>query len=653
MPKSFHGSKKLRNIGILHPIMIRSFFLALSGLFLAGLPVSLPAGPITISRLEPLHWWTGMKDPNLQLLIYGTNAGTCSFSLLPGQKGIRVMGTRKTGNPNYLFADLRIEPGARAGTYRFALSRGQEKKIFSYLLKSHSEKAPGAGGYNPGDVVYLIMPDRFANGDTTNDQPPEMNEGLSRNEPFGRHGGDLMGIEKNMGYIQDLGMTALWLNPILENNQPHSSYHGYAITDFYRVDPRLGTLTDYKRLITDCHRRGMKMVQDMVANHIGSKHWWMDDLPSEDWIHPVGNPFNRCNFRIETLADPHASAADRKKMLAGWFDIHMPDLNQRNPLVARYLIQNTLWWIAETGIDGIRMDTYPYNYADFMTSWCEAVLKEFPRFSLVGEIWVDQPSLASYFLKGTRNRDGYKPGLPTVTDFPLYQGLVKGLGEEGSWDKGLFRVYQALMQDFLYSDPSGHLIFLDNHDLTRFLTAQNGDIARLRQGIAMLLTLRGVPQWYYGTEILMSGDGASHPEVRKDFPGGWPGDTANAFTPAGRKPETENVFRFCRKILQWRKTAPALKNGTFTQYLPEKNIYTYFRSHPDQELMVVVNGNDSSSVLELSRFRERNAPFERATDVLTDTEWPLNKSEWELPPRAVLILDLSKPRRENPGKTQK
>jgi glycosidase len=484
------------------------------------------------------------------------------------------------------------------------------------------------------------MPDRFANGNPENDKIEGYNENPARTEPFGRHGGDLAGIEKHLDYIKNLGMTTLWLNPILENNQPHQSYHGYAFTDLYKVDPRLGSLEDYKRLTAKCHAMGLKMVQDMVANHIGSKHWWMEDKPAKDWIHSEGDPFNRSNFRIETVADPHGGKYDQDKMLDGWFDIHMPDMNQKNPFLATYLIQNSIWWIAEVGIDGIRMDTYPYNNKEYMTRWCDEILREFPDFSLVGEVWVNQPSYEAYFTKGAKNHDGYKAGLPTVTDFPTYYAINNGLTEKGSWDNGLQKIYSTLCQDFLYKDPSEHLLFLDNHDLTRFYTYQREDFARFKQGIGMLLTLRGVPQWYYGTELLMTGDGSFHPDVRKDFPGGWPGDANNWFEEKNRTGKLDSAFRFSQALLNWRKTSPAIKSGKFVHYLPDSNVYSYFRTHKDQTIMVVVNGNDEQKQVNLKPFFAQTNAFNSAKDVLTGKIQNLKMEKWSLPARAIWIMEL-------------
>lgn len=594
---------------------------------------------VKIEHIEPAHWWVGMKNSRFQVLLHGKDVGRATVSI-PGQ-GLVLKKTNLTTNPNYLFLDLEVERAAKSGVYSILLKRDGETTTLNYTLKSKTDMAKGARGYDPSDVLYLIMPDRFSNGNPSNDAVPNYLELPNRKDPLGRHGGDLAGIENHLNYLDDLGVTALWINPILDNNQPQSSYHGYSITDFYKVDARFGSLDDYKRLTQKCHNKGMKMVQDMVANHIGSGHWWMKDLPDADWLHPMGDPeiYNRSNFRIETVCDPNGAPSDRSKMLDGWFDRPMPDLNQRNPYLATYLIQNSLWWIAEVGIDGIRMDTYPYNDKDFMTRYCEEIDQEFPGFSIVGEVWVDNAGLASYFVKGAKNQDGYRAGLPTVTDFPTFFAINRGLQEKEGWDTGLQKIYGAISQDFLYKDPSENLIFLDNHDLTRFFTSQKSDISKFRQGMGMLLTLRGVPQLYYGTEILMEGDASSHPDVRKDFPGGWAGDPVDYFKPEYRKGRVDSAFTFTRKLLNWRKSSSAIALGKTIQYLPERNVYIYFRKSDSQLVMVVVNGNDTAKEVKTSRYAETIGTKKMAKDVVSGESVDLSAGKLSIPANGIAILE--------------
>lgn len=610
----------------------RVFALILSILFASN-----PVYCQFFKHVEPLHWWINLKNKNFQLLVHADKISEWQPQIQ--SKDLVLKKVNRSDNPNYLFLDIQILPSAKAGTYTFTFSRKNEKQSFNYELKQLSYPLTGAKGFGQEDVIYLIMPDRFANGNPNNDAVEGCIELPARNEPSGRHGGDLAGIEQNLPYLKDLGITALWLNPVLENNQPHYSYHGYAFTDLYKIDPRFGNLQDYKKLIKTCHNQGLKMVQDMVANHIGSKHWWMDDKPASDWFHPSGDPFKPTNFRIEAVMDPNGSKADHHQMVDGWFDTHMADLNQRNPFLANYLIQNSIWWIAETGIDGIRMDTYPYNDKEFMSRWCTAILKEFPQFGLVGEIWMEQPSFVSYFTEGTPNLDGYVGKLPSATDFPVYFGINKALVESGGWESGLNRLYITLSQDFVYKNASRNMIFLDNHDLTRFFTYQKEDFDRFNQGIALLLTLRGVPQWYYGTEILMTGDGSEHPQVRKDFPGGWPSDVVNCFETKGRVGKVDSAFNFCRKLLQWRKGSKAIQKGKFTQYLPEKNVYAYFRMFENEKVFVIVNGNEQPADLKLDRLKESLGKTKNGKDVVSGKTVDLTQPFLTLPAKGVLVLE--------------
>jgi glycosidase len=596
-----------------------------------------------IEKIEPAHWWIGMKNPNLQILVYGKETGSCTFRIKPGQTGgVKLLGFEKTTNPDYLFVNLEIASDARPGSCTFLLEQGGEKKEIIYPLKARSEMAMGAKGYDASDVLYLIMPDRFSNGNPGNDSLPDFLEKADRKKPSGRHGGDLQGIENHLDYLKNLGISTLWLNPVLENNQPEFSYHGYAITDYYTIDGRLGNLDDYKRLIRNGHTKGLKMVQDMVANHIGTGHYWAKSLPDTGWIHHYGKPYTVCNFRIETISDPHAASSDRSRMTDGWFDKHMADLNQKHPLLATYLIQNTLWWIAETGIDGIRMDTWPYNDKEFMSRWCREVLAEFPRFSIVGEIWVEQPSFTAYFVEGTRNPDGYQPALPSCTDFPFYFALSKGLQEKGNWDSGLIRIYQALSQDFLYKNASRNLVFASNHDLSRFITTQGGDFRKHQQAMGIVLTMRGIPQLYYGDEFALPGDGSQHSNVRLDFMGGWPGDSLDYFQPAGLRGRADTAYRFLQNLLKWRKTSRAVSQGSFTHYLPEDNVYVYFRQTEDELLMVMVNGNPDSRNLQLQRFEQLRAFYPEALDVCTQKSMTVSVDSVLVPGHGIRILDFRK-----------
>lgn len=593
---------------------------------------------IDIQRIEPAFWWAGMKNPELQVLVYGKHISMASVSLT--YDGVEITRIEKTENPNYQFLYLTLSPTVKPGVFPITFTSGKKKRIVQYELKAREKSSAEFTGFDASDVIYLITPDRFANGDESNDSHPAMVEKLNRSEPFGRHGGDLKGIENNLGYIKDLGVTALWLNPILENNQPHSSYHGYAITDFYKVDPRFGTNESYKALTQKAHGLGIKMIQDMVFNHSGSQHWFVKDLPAQDWIHQFPE-YTNSNYRLSTSIDPYASKADVDKMQQGWFDKHMPDLNQHNKLLATYLIQNSIWWVEYAQLDGIRMDTHPYPYKDFMADWCKAVMTEYPNFNIVGEVWEERVLLTSYFQRNAANSDAYEGHLPSVTDFPLKSALNTAFNEKDGWEEGLTRIYYALIQDFAYTEPNNNVTFLDNHDLTRFATSVNGDIAKQKMGFAALLTLRGIPQLYYGGEIGMFGDGGNHGTLRADMPGGWKGDARSVFTATGRTKEENELFNYVRTLLHWRKDKSVIHDGNLMHFIPEDGMYVYFRYTDTESVMVVLNNNTTEKALSTKRFAERLTGFTSAENIVT-RESVTNLQQLTVPGKSALILALKK-----------
>lgn len=596
------------------------------------------AAQVRIERIEPPHWWVGMKQRCLEIMVYGKNIGNCRVSMQPHQ-GVQLIETIHPQNVNYLFLELDISPEASPGTLSFTFTSADGRQtIVSYLLKARQSPANRIQGFGPQDVIYLIMPDRFANGNPANDNIAGMREKADRKAPFGRHGGDLEGIIQHLDYLQSLGVTALWLNPVLENDMPTASYHGYAITDFYNIDRRLGGNETYRQLIDQCHQRGIKIIKDMVMNHCGLYHWWMQDLPYPDWIHQFSQ-FTRSNYRLATLSDPHASQQDCILMNTGWFDTTMPDLNQRNPRLATYLIQNTLWWIEEFGIDGIRMDTYPYPDPEFMARWASRVLEEYPQFNIVGEVWIHSAAMEAYWLKGTHNRDGYRSALPSVTDFPLFEAIAPALNEPTGWNSGLARLYHVLAEDFLYENPSNNLIFLDNHDVTRFATAVGEHIGKIKMGIAFLLTTRGIPQIYYGTEIGMTGDGGFHPDVRKDFPGGWSGDRLNAFTPQGRTDLQNEIWNYLSTLARWRKNKTVIHTGKLTHFIPAEEAYVYFRHNENEAVMVVLHNGNQSKTLETKRFQEIIGKFRQGKEVVSQKIYN-DLSKIDLPAHSALVIEL-------------
>lgn len=589
-------------------------------------------------KIEPPFWWIGMNDPNLQLLIYGKDIANTVVSI--EYPGIKVLGINKVENPNYLFIDLVIENKAKPGKFDINFKEsGKVKATYSYQLKHRTTGSAERKGFSPADVIYLLMPDRFANGDPSNDSHPMMLEAADRSNPSGRHGGDIKGIVDHLPYIKDLGVTAIWINPLLENNNKAFTYHGYAITDFYKVDARYGSNSDYVNLVESAHQQGIKVIMDMVFNHCGINHWFINDLPMKGWIHEF-EEFTRSNFRAETLTDPYVAEIDKEKMLQGWFDTNMPDLDQRNPYLKNYLIQNSIWWIEYSGIDGIRMDTQPYPYKEMMSEWGERVLKEYPYFNIVGEAWMQKESMTSYYQKDAKLGNGYNSNIPSITDFPLYNAITKAFTEPEGWSEGMARLYYVLAQDFLYTNSRYNLIFTDNHDLNRFYSSINKDFDAFRMAMSFLFTTRGIPAIYYGTEFLMEGEEhKGHGEIRKDFPGGWAGDTLNLFTAQGRNQQQNEAFNYAQNLLKWRATNDAVKYGTLKHYIPENGVYVYFREYNNQRVMVMLNNSQTSQSVKTDRFKESMRGVIHGRNVIAGKPFTFRNSIL-LEPRSVLIIEL-------------
>jgi glycosidase len=588
-------------------------------------------------RVEPPFWWAGMAHTGLQLMVHAPDIGATRVEVR--HPGIRILETVAVDSPNYLFITMDIAdalPGKIPLEFR---SGDRTLYSYEYELKPREEGSRYRMGFNASDAVYLLMPDRFANGDPANDDMPGMLERADRSNPDGRHGGDIQGIINHLDHIADMGFSALWINPLLENNQPRYSYHGYATTDFYRIDPRLGTNGDYRRLVDLAAERGIKVIKDMIFNHCGDRHWWMADLPSPDWLNQWDG-FTRTTYRMTTLIDPHGAQADQARMVKGWFDHHMPDLNQRNRLLATYLIQNSVWWIEFAGIQGIRMDTQPYADRDFMSEWGRYVMAEYPNFMIVGEAWTGMPAVASYFQGGKQNHDGYDSHIPSVFDFSLYDAIGMAFRETQGWDSGMMRLYNSLARDFLYPDPYNLVVFGDNHDTDRFFTRVGEDVNKLKMALTLIFTTRGIPQMYSGTELLESAwehDGHGH--MRTNFPGGWPGDPVNAFTEAGRSREQNEVVGHITTLLQYRRNNPVMHYGWLKHFVPEDNVYVYFRYHGREAVMVVLNNNDRDHELDLSRFHESLQGFTGGTDILTGRRLD-GTGRWVVPARASMVVEL-------------
>jgi len=589
-----------------------------------------------IERIDPLSWFTGMQESSLQLMVYGEGIAACEVRT--DYPGVEVKTLERTPNPNYLFVNLDISSTAQPGIMQLTFINGRKNVTRDYPLLA---KAGGeARGFNSSDVIYLLMPDRFANGDTTNDNVPGMTEQASRQDPNGRHGGDLKGISDNLDYLHDLGVTGIWLNPFLENNQQRTSYHGYSTTDFYRSDPRYGSNEEFRELVAKAHEKGMKVVMDMIFNHIGSGHWWMKDLPSADWIHQFDH-FTRTNYKASTYMDPYVAQVDEMLMEKGWFDVTMPDLNQSNPLVETYLIQTSLWWIAFSDLDGIRMDTYPYPEPNMMSRWAERVEEEFPGFFIVGEVWYEEPSRISYWALNKENSDGYRSNLPSVTDFPVCFATHSSFSGPGYPNDGLSKLYNVLSQDFLYPHPSGNVVFLDNHDMTRYFTETGKSLEVYKMGLTFIMTTRGIPQLYYGTEIVMDGDKSlGDGNLRQDFPGGWPGDKKSAFNRTGLSDMETETLDFTKLLLNWRKTKEVIHTGKLKHYIPYDGIYVYFRYNEDESVMVILNNNEKESkTVSTERYQESLTGYTKGYEVITGKTMD-DLDSIKIGPKTAMIIEL-------------
>ena len=621
--------------------------------------VPLMGQSLSVDRVEPLNWWVGMKDPRLQILLHGADIADARVTIR--YPGVQIDKVSKVENPNYLFIDLTIAPDCRAGTFDILLEkemmirRGKRKPVtqtqthtIAYSLQPRTDFVK-AQGVDASDFIYLLLPDRFANGDPSNDKFSDMADtASSRSSPFLRHGGDLQGVMNHLDYFTDLGVTALWLNPVLENNQPltneggemRSAYHGYGFTDHYHVDKRLGGNEAYKKLVEMAHAKGLKIIQDAVYNHVGINHWLIKDLPAKDWLHQWPS-YTNTSYKDQPLVDPYASAIDRKVTSDGWFVPFLPDLNQQNPFVARYLIQHALWTVEYFGIDAWRIDTYMYNDLEFMNRCNAALLEEYPRLHIFGENWVNSVANQAYFQQNNINVP-FKSNLPAAVDFQLQFAILDALNQKPGWNEGVQRVYQVLGQDYLYEYPFKNVVFLDNHDLDRYYSVIGENFKKYKMGLAWLLTTRGIPQLYYGTEILMKNfKNPSDAEVRRDFPGDFPGDPSNKFLASGRTPAENEAYDFVKKLATYRKNNPGLFMGGLMQYLPVDNVYVYFRYDDQKTVMVIMNTNETNYSLKTDRFKERMAEFNGANDIITSQKIT-NLSTIDLASGTVYVLELTK-----------
>ena len=587
-----------------------------------------------IERIEPPFWWEGFKNTSLQLLVYGENISNLDFNIKSNI--VELVSVEKADNPNYIFLNLEVNDKGRSGDFDIDYGGNSIK----YNIHKKELDSDMHLGFDTSDVLCLITPDRFINGDYSNDNHPDMLEKASRG-PWGRHGGDLKGINDNLNYLIDLGYTAIWLNPILENNMVKSSYHGYSTTDYYKVDPRFGTNEEFKNLTKKADRMGVKMVMDIIPNHSGSKHWFVKDPPFSNWLN-FNNSYSQTTHRRETVQDIHASEYDKKHFNDGWFVETMPDLNQNNKFMSTYLIQNAIWWIEYTGIKGYRVDTYPYSDKDFMSDWTYEIMNEYPYFNIVGEEWSDTPIVTSYWQAGKVNHDGYVSYLPSLMDFPLQINFAEALNDEITWGNGFVKPYRTLASDFLYGDPYNLVVFPDNHDMTRFLTQVNNDLNLFKMGLVFYTTVRGIPQFYYGTEVLMNSNDnpRSHDVIRSEFPGGWNDHEVSALTGKGLTNDQIEFQNFFKKLLNWRKNNKVVHQGKFIHFTPkeQEEIYSYFRILGNKMVWTIFNRKDEAQSINLDKYQEVLKGESKGYDVIYEKSIDLNKLK--ISPKSALIIEI-------------
>ena len=612
---------------------------------------------VSVDRIEPTNWYVGMKDTSLQLMVYGKDVRNADVEI--NYPGVRIDSIARLDSPNYLLVYLNID-GAKAGEMTLNFKQGKQSKKVKYELRDRAMAGDKRIGFTNEDVLYMLMPDRFANGNPQNDVIKTMRDKTcDRNAPSLRHGGDLEGIRQHLDYFKELGVTTLWFTPVLENDNPSdgksSSYHGYATTDYYKVDPRFGTNDEYKRLIDEAHQNGLKVVMDMIFNHCGYYHPWVADLPSKDWLNTpewledqakdnkdgiikTNEKYLQTNGKLTTVFDPYASKFDLHQTVDGWFVPTMPDLNQRNPHVLKYLIQNREWWIETVGIAGIRMDTYPYADADAMALWMKTINNEYPNFNTVGEAWVTEPAYTAALQKDSKLSEK-NSHLKTVMDFAFFDRINQAKNEEtDDWFSGMNRVYNVFCYDYLYPNPKSVMAFVENHDTDRFL-GEGKDTVALKQAMALLLTINRIPQVYYGTEVLMNGTKAiTDGYVRCDYPGGWTGDKHNAFTAEGRTKAENDMFNWMSRLLHWRQGNEVITKGSQTQFCTHKGIYVIARQYNGKNVMTIINGKREANELDVKRYAEIIGNAEKAIDVTTGRNVIINHNI-KLRPRQAMILE--------------
>ncbi len=593
-------------------------------------------------NVYPTNWWTGMQWNKVQLLVHGTTNDFNKQEVSINYPGIIIQKINRLENGKYFALDILIKASAKPGIVKINFKDGDKINTVEWPLNKRREGrgTKFAQGVTSSDLIYLLMPDRFSNGDYSNDKVAGMrDQSLNRDSIFTRHGGDMQGVINHLGYLQDLGVTTVWMTPVLENDMRNRTEHGYAFTNEYKIDPRLGGAEAYKNLSDSLHKRGMKLIQDAVYNHVGSENIFYLDPPVKDWVHHW-DTYTNTTFKDQCLFDPYASAEDKKKMSDGWFTRQMPDMNESNPYVANFLIQHAIWCVEEFGIDGWRIDTYPYNDLDFMNHCNQALVNEYPKMTMFGETWVHGVPNQSYFCQNNYNIP-FKSNLTATTDFQqLFYGITPAINDKFGWTDGVNKLYTTTAQDFVYKNPMNEVIFLDNHDLPRFYSVVGEDTSKYKMAFAWLMTFRGIPEMYYGSEILMTGFTNPDGNVRKDFMGGWKEDSLNKFTAAGRTDKENDLFNYIRTLANFRKNSSAIKTGKMMQYVPQDGLYVYFRYDAAQTVMCVMNTDEKERTIDIKKeFTERTTGFTKAKNVVTGTE---EGSSFTIPAKKMFVLQLEK-----------
>ena len=591
-----------------------------------------------IARVEPLSWWVGMKTP-LQLLINGENISQYNVSL-EGGNGVEITAVHKADSPNYLFVDVAVDSKADAGTYYLVFTNGEEQFKYAYTISERRKNSAEREGFTTADAIYLLMPDRFGNGDESNDSTPCTTEKADRKAFFGRHGGDLQGMINGLDYIASLGMTTIWPTPLLVDNEPHESYHGYACGDYYHIDPRFGNNELYKEFVAEAHKRDIKVIMDVVTNHCGVAHWWMKDQPFNDWVHNFPQ-YTGTNVCFSTNMDPNASAYDLNLQESGWFVPSMPDMNLNNKFVLNYFKQWAVWWLEYSDIDGFRVDTYPYNEKEPMSEWCKSVMAEYPNINIVGECWTSSIPQLAYWQGGNANKDGFNSNLRSVMDFPLQESICHALScDNPGWGQGMTRVYDCLSHDFVYHDLDNMMIFTNNHDTTRIGDVINGNASRAKIGIAMLATMRGIPQVFYGEEMMLRSADLSqgHGGLRIDFPGGWAGDKTNLLTAEGRKGQNKELFDFSARLFNWRKSKEVIHSGETMHFMTRDNTYAYFRYNDTDAVFVYINNSGQTKNIPWSNYAEIGATLKEGRCVISGEEVVVDNNT-KVAPHSVIVVE--------------